>query len=371
MAVGIGAIVFGGILVGKILSQLDDLNAVFGLIAVAFGIVLPASLVVLAWTLPELILNRFAAAVVIGFVSVQLLWVPFLTVDVAMEDPWLQGVTAVHGTLAAVVWRHRLVWLYAVVQGPLVAIVEIGATDHDVKTAALNGVGATLFSGILIGVALALVSAAEHQDLVAARARAHASIEASTRTRQREQARINAIVHDDIMSVLLIAGRENHSPRVAEQAVSALASVATLTVRSDDVPDYSPSEAIIALRAAVTDHASQVAFWHSSVGTRSVPADVVEAFSESIAEAVRNSLIHGGDGDGFVHRVVTVNLTDNTLRATIQDTGRGFNPKAVAQRRLGIRVSIFERMELLTGGGAALDSMPGRGTTVTLTWVRK
>ncbi len=372
-ASGFGGLVFGGILFGKIVSQFQELNNIYAITAVAFGVVLPASLVFLARMLPLKALRAYVATIVLGFVAMQVLWLPAITTGTTESDPWLQGFNAVHGTMLAVLLATRVAWSYALVQGPLVAIVQYVSTGTDVKAALLNGVGAVLFCGITVGVALALMGAASSQDVSAARARAQASVEASKRTRQREQARIDAIVHDNIMSVLLVASREEHSPRVASQAKSALSSVATLSIDDDaEKPDYAPDDAIIALRTAVTDQASQVAFWHSSVGRTPIPAVVIQAFSEAIAEAVRNSLLYaGGEAGDFVHRVVTVNLTDDTLRATIQDTGRGFIAKAVSERRLGIRVSILERMRLLPGGEAKIDSQPGRGTTITLTWVRQ
>lgn len=370
LASGVGAVMYGLLLAPRILAQVDSLQPVYAAAGVVVGLLLPVSLIVLSFTLPMRTLNVYAAGMVVTFILTQVLWLPSMTVEATAAPPWLQGVTGIHGIIGAIAWRHRLVWIYALVQGVVVAYLRLASTGRDVEASLLDGAGALTFNAILIGVALALVGAAQQQDLVAARARAHASMEAGKRTREREQTRINAIVHDDIMSVLLVASREEPSRRLAEQAESALASIAMLTVDPDEAPDYEPAEAITAMRSVVSEHAGQVAFWHSSTATATVPADVVEAFTESIGEAVRNSLLHAGDPGQFVHRVVTVNLTDYSLRATIQDTGRGFNPRSIAARRLGIRVSILERMHLLDGGSASIDSRPGRGTTVALTWVR-
>jgi signal transduction histidine kinase len=86
---------------------------------------------------------------------------------------------------------------------------------------------------------------------------------------------------------------------------------------------------------------------------------------------VRNSVLHSGGTGDSVQRIVTVNMTNDAIRATIQDNGRGFNLKTVNDRRLGIRVSIYEKMRLVSGGDAEVDTRPGRGTTVTLTWMRR
>jgi len=372
MATGFGSMIFGGLLAGKISSQFSEVQPLFAWAAFAFGILIPASFTVLAWTLPLRLLNGIAASTAGVFVLLQLLWLPAMTVPelADLSAPWMWGVNATHAVLIAVFTRRNVAFLFAAIQGLIVAFVGNAATGNELRLSLLDGVGAIVFCAILIGVSLALVQAAERQDLVATRTQAQASIEAVKRTREREQSRINAIVHDDIISVLLVASRENPSRRLAEQAESALASIATLSVDADEAPDYERTEAITALRTAVTDTAPMVDFWHSNSGEAPIPSPVIEALTEAIAEAVRNSVIHAGGDDDYVHRIVTVNLTDGGIRASIQDSGRGFNPRSVNDRRLGIRVSIYERMRQLEGGDAEVDSRPGRGTIVTLRWMR-
>lgn len=372
MGTGLGGIVFGLLLASKAASQSSELNPVFAVAAIAAGIVIPASFVIFAWVLPLHALNGLAAFTVIFFVALQLLWLPAMTVNQMADQkaPWMWGVNAVQAVMTAVLVRHRIAFLYGALQGVIVAGIGWVATGNQARLSMLDGVGALVFCTILIAASLALVQAADQQDLFAARARANASIEATKRTREREQARIDAIIHDDIMSVLLVASREVPSRRLAEQAESALASIATLSIDPDEAPDYERAEAIAALRAAVTDTAAQVEFWHSSQGEAPIPAAVIEAMTEAMSEAVRNSVLHAGVADEYIQRIVTVKLSDSGVLATIQDTGRGFNLRSVNDRRLGIRVSIFERMRLLPGGSAQIDAHPGRGTTVTLVWVK-
>ncbi len=372
MATGFGALIFGGLLVGRISSQWSELSVSFAISAVLVGVAIPATLSGLAWILPAKMLDTIAGGIVVVFVTLQLLWVPSMVVPHLSDGaaPWMQGVNAVPAMLAAIVWRHKLVWLFAVAQGPIVATVRYVATGADLRAALLDGLGAIVFCTILMVVAIALINAAQQQDLVAARARAQASLEAGSRTREHEQARINAIVHDDIMSVLLYAAREDPGPRLAEQAESALASIATLSIDPGDAPDYHPTEAVTALRAGVSSAGEAVDFWNSVISEKPIPANVVEALTEATSEAVRNSILHGGDDPG-ISRVVRVTITDGGIRATIQDSGRGFNVRGVHDRRLGIRVSIFERMRLLGGGDASVESRPGQGTTVTLSWMRQ
>src|SRR5690606_38573125 len=124
-----------------------------------------------------------------------------------------------------------------------------------------------------------------------------ASRDASARTREREQSRINSIVLEEVMAALSLAGREPLTAQVRSVASAALASIKNLASAREDAPDYTPVGAISALRSAATDSENRVEFWHRSLGRKDVPADVIEALSEATAEAVRNSIRHGGSED--------------------------------------------------------------------------
>ncbi|WP_062210629.1 sensor histidine kinase [Demequina oxidasica] len=375
LATGIGAIVFGALLAtggGGILAQMSQLRPAYAWGAVAVVILLPATFVVLPFVISLRAMYALAATASVGFVVAELLWVPSMTVDVLANDasPWLQGVTALAATITAVRWQGRWVWAYAIATGPIVAVNQILSRADSTLDAILDGLGGMVFSLILMGVATAVVHAAERQDQVAARARAQASLEASRRTRDREQTRINAIVHDDVMSVLLTAGRKGAAPGLAEQAQRALAAIAAITQDGTGRTTYSPEEFTAALRATVTGIIADVDFSYRLQTTESAPASVVAAMTEALAEAIRNSAQYAGHGDEAVSREVHIDVTETGAAVRIRDSGRGFAPKSVGPRRLGIRVSIIERMRSISGGDAAVTSRPGAGTTVDLSWRR-
>jgi len=51
----------------------------------------------------------------------------------------------------------------------------------------------------------------------------------------------------------------------------------------------------------------------------------------------------------------------------VEDRGRGFDPSKVASERLGLRVSIIERMNRVSGA-VDLRTELGQGTTFVLSW---
>jgi signal transduction histidine kinase len=94
-----------------------------------------------------------------------------------------------------------------------------------------------------------------------------------------------------------------------------------------------------------------------------VPVDPAAALIEASAEAMRNSIQHAGDA----RRSVSLRIESGSVTISVRDDGRGFTLRRVAPDRLGVRVSIIDRMRAV-GGRAVVDSAPGRGTEVRLCW---
>lgn len=100
----------------------------------------------------------------------------------------------------------------------------------------------------------------------------------------------------------------------------------------------------------------------SRAGSLDLEPAVVAAITDSAAEALRNTLRHSGVRQAAIRVVRTTGGID----VQVTDRGRGFDPQSQPASH-GLRSSVTERMERV-GGAAAVDSAPGRGTTVRLTW---
>ncbi|WP_062385067.1 sensor histidine kinase [Demequina iriomotensis] len=354
------------------LAQIDQLEPPFWAFTVLVGVAVPASYAVLAFVLSMRTMRWLVTASAAGFVLAQALFVPFMTVGV-LEDgaaPWLQGFGALHATLLAVAWNRPAVWAYPLAQGPLVAVVEYHASGAMLEQSLLDGLGALVTCLILTGAGAGVVTAAARQDEEAARAREEASLEASLRTGEREQARINALVHDEIMSVLLAAVRTPSPAGVPERASRALESVEGIRgagTRSR-ASAYDPAELLAVLRATAGAISEDIHVAATVASSTPVPAAVVASLAEATGEALRNSVLHAGGPDDAVARTVDVAVTEGEVRVTIRDDGRGFVPRTVSPRRLGVQVSIRGRMAALRGGGSRVTSAPGAGCLVELWW---
>ena len=102
------------------------------------------------------------------------------------------------------------------------------------------------------------------------------------------------------------------------------------------------------------------------VRDHSLPDPVADAVVSAAVQAMTNSVKHAGGPE--VRRELRVEGTDaGGVRVSVCDDGRGFDPAAVASERLGLRVSIMERMRRV-GGEVDLTTAPGRGTEFVLSW---
>jgi len=371
-AIGVAAIIFGVLLApgpSGFLGQIGQIDTPFMVFSVAVGLVLPGLFAVFAYLLPHSVLRGLVTAVGIGFVACQLLFPLALKSDTLANHgtPWLQGFGAFPATLIAVAWSGRVTWVFALMQGPIVVLVGLTSKDDSAINAVLEGLGATVSCSIFAGVSVAVVMASARLDAVAQRAREQASLEAGALTREREQSRINAMVHDDIMSVLLSASRKPVPAGLAVQAKGALASVEELASSEQSNRPYAPEELIALLRATVGEAGPDIDFTYGIDADDDIPPEVVAALSEATEEAIRNSLLHAGPA---TERSVTVTASPTGMEVVVKDNGQGFTVRDVPQRRLGLRVSILERMRSLPGGDARVRSQPGAGTRITLRWTR-
>ncbi len=371
-ASGIGALVFGALMLNGasgFIAQRTQLLPWFWAASLLFAVLIPMSLMVV----PRFSVGTarlLARTAVVGFIAAQLLWVPAMTVTVLDDggDPWLQGVTALTATLAAVSWRSKWAWAVPLSQGPIVTVVKLGATKGSLLDAALDGIGALLFCSIVAAVAMAVLRAADFQDEAADRARTQATLDARRRTRERERGRIDAIVHDDIMSVLLTASRPDPPSTLTAQARRALLAITEIAGPERDAPvEYTPSEVVALLRATASEVMPDLTLTYALRGDLSVPGAAVAALAEALGEALRNAVRHAGPGATVA---ASAAIDDNAVVVSVEDDGRGFDPRSVPSARLGLRVSIMDRMAAVPGGAGSVASRPGRGTWVTLMWRR-
>lgn len=175
------------------------------------------------------------------------------------------------------------------------------------------------------------------------------------------------LVHDDLLSVLTATMTFSGAPpeELRREARSALVLLERVTAQEPVGKVGRATQEVLAGLVGVARGIDPSCRISSRVLTGVLPDRVVEAVGQAMAEALRNSVRHAGQG---ATREVDLDLGQQRLTVIVCDDGKGFDPAVVDPSRLGMRDSILGRMADLLGGCAVLDTAPGAGTRVMLTW---
>lgn len=98
-----------------------------------------------------------------------------------------------------------------------------------------------------------------------------------------------------------------------------------------------------------------------------MPLQCAEAIYSAAVQAMVNSLQHAGSPDEVRRWLAIHGLPGGGIEVVVGDDGSGFALDAVPMERLGLRVSIMERVAN-AGGTVSIDSSVGRGTVVSIRW---
>ncbi|KZX20825.1 sensor histidine kinase [Rathayibacter tanaceti] len=189
-----------------------------------------------------------------------------------------------------------------------------------------------------------------------------------------ERVEVDALVHDNVLATLLAASSAE-SP--AERALVSTMAQRTLAVllpeREPETPDgfvaVEMLERQLAYAASTFEAACTVEVAPGLDPRRAaLPRTIAEALLGATWQALTNSAQHAGPSES-VRRSVHGRLDEGVVEIVIEDDGRGFRLSEVPRERLGIRLSILERVHNARGS-ARVDSAPGEGTRVVLGWRR-
>ena len=226
-----------------------------------------------------------------------------------------------------------------------------------------------LVSGTFGAVILLLRGQASHVDLANELAAKAAAEKARVDAIERERYRIDSLMHDKVLTALILAAKtktpedEAVAASLAEEAIFDLNAV-----RLDDfkVPvGLTVSSFFLSLEDVISHSYPMVSVVVLSGSDLALPAEVAEAITDATLQAVQNSMQHAG-GSSIV-RSVRLKAKPSGIKIVIVDNGRGFRVSNVAKNRLGVRLSIMAKVENV-GGRVFIDSKPRQGTNVVIEW---
>jgi signal transduction histidine kinase len=368
LALGVGAAAFLALALPGLLAQ----SAVFGPVwtwsaaGATFGaLLIGAILSPWLWSRGIRVLAGVAA---VGQLVTLATLVPALPGGILPEEygtPWPLGSTLLGCAAAAVAWGPAITWPYVAVDVVLVGVDRFFASHRPIADLATqDALHTLLFTAVFTSLALGISRAGRQLDEASDRAATDTRLLATAEARMRERGRIEALLHDSVLVALLASSRRPDSAAaVARDALDRLDALEHRSAESPSEP-VDPRAWLWRVQASTTQLDPNARFSHAGLRTSPVPAEVAEAMLEASAEALRNSVIHAGPASRGVH----VQLEDARVEVTVLDDGKGFDPDVVDEARLGVRLSIRDRMLSVPGGRAIVVSQPGSGTRVAIGW---
>lgn len=283
---------------------------------------------------------------------------------------WLYYLITVATATAAIAFPPGLATAYLVIAPAVYLVIRATPVGGSAGAllATLESVYALILGGAVMIIVVMLRFAARGVDAAQetaldryAHAVRHDAIEA-------ERARVDSIVHDSVLTTLLSAARAETPDARRLAATMAGHAIGYVREAAESSPGDEGAVRLAALVDRLSDAASALAappeLRVTGIGTRSIPAEAAEAVFSASVQAMINSQQHAGEG---VTRTLSIRGWDGGVEVVIGDTGVGFDPAHIPAERMGVRVSIVERLAGV-GGRAQIDTAPGAGTTVTVHW---
>ena len=284
--------------------------------------------------------------------------------------PWSVTITAVPAVAAVVMWGVRAGWAALAISTALIQILRVLA-GNSMQEVIASDVQVFFASAALLLLSGALIRASREFDRSSRAAITATAQRAAAQARSRASERLEAVVHDEILSTLVLAAR---AVPAMMPAVAAAAARTRQLIRELPEPEASGSMTVALLatelHALVADEAGDLVVEivdarASGALIAAVPAEAAEALRGAVRQAVANSLTHAGRDAA---RKVTIEVRDTGLAIEVRDDGVGFDAAAVSPDRMGISSSIVRRLHSVPGGAADVRSRPGEGTVVRLQW---
>jgi len=289
------------------------------------------------------------------------------------ERPWLWYLCTIATGAAALCfkpWPATAYLFAAPVAYGLTRTTEAGGA-RGWGPAALDTLYAIILGGAVLILITLLRQAAASVDSAQATALERYSHAVRQHATEVERVQVDSIVHDSVLTTLLSAASadtpeaQELATRMARNAMGHLKAAAAAAPDDDAV--VTNSQLSHRIMGATATLSAPFELRTTDIGQGSIPVHVAEALSSASVQAMVNSLQHAGQGPGISRWLSIRGKEYGGIQVDIGDTGSGFDTDTVPTERLGLRVSILERVAS-AGGAVQIDSAEGRGTVISIQW---
>jgi signal transduction histidine kinase len=301
---------------------------------------------------------------------------PFAVIDatkVPNEHHWLYYLLTVATATASIAFSTRVATIYLFVVPMIYGAIRMtpAGGGSSLTTAILDSVYAIILGGAVMIIVTMLRQASAAVDRAQATALDRYGHAVRQHATEVERVQVDSIVHDSVLTTLLSAARAFSPESKALAARMATSAIGHLYDAAHVQPDDGSTVRLRDISTRITDVASSTstpfALSVRDVGPRSIPVQASEAVYSAAVQAIVNSIQHAGS-DHSIERWLSIQaVRPGGILVEIGDKGEGFDIAAIPNERLGVRVSIIERVAN-AGGHADIQSAPGKGTRVTIRW---
>lgn len=238
---------------------------------------------------------------------------------------------------------------------------DIGSATLDATYILLYALAVQTLVGML---RTAAVEVDTQNDAVAETAARRAEIDATELERQK----LDELVHDQVLTTLLLAANADTKEREVMAAESATIAIerlqATASGQSSELQEVSVSSFIDSLSASLKRGYPDVEVNVAKELDFPIPISVGIALADATVQAMTNSMQHAG---ARATRQVRLKADRHGLKIVVKDDGKGFWESKIPKDRFGIRNSIRRRANAV-GAEVRIASSPRKGATVILKW---
>jgi signal transduction histidine kinase len=352
-------------------GQLSFLNPTVFFVSAGLFVTAVIGVLFSAWFIPTTT-NFWLRAVAIVALALIFTWPLHFDSLQAIPDgfqPWIWWLFGISAVAAGTTFRFGIGIIY---------LFTISISWPILKMSGYGGAGLLLlglqealhvfaFSSVLIALVLALRWEAGKTDAANQDAIASAVESARVDATEIERARLDALVHDSVLTTLLVAAHAESDQQRVLAAKSAADAIARLkSARSEELTfaQLTLASFFHALELRIHQASPDFKVSLSRMSDLPISSQIAVALTEATLQAIDNSLKHAGQAS---ERVVRLRGERSGLKIVVSDNGKGFRPSQVAKDRIGISSSIITRVTNV-GGRVFINSSPGSGTNVVIEW---
>ena len=352
-------------------GQIRFLNPIVFYVSAGTFVAAVLGVLVTAWAFPAKT-NFWYRSVAVVALALVATWPLHFDVTQATPDvfqPWIWWPLGIAAVAAGTTFRFGVGVIYLLSVTIIWPIFRISGYGGSAQL--LVGLQETLhlfvFSSVLMAMVLALRWEAGKADAANQQANSSAVESARVDAADIERSRLDALVHDSVLTTLLVAANAENEQQRSLAAKSAVDAIARLkSARSEEAKSTQLTLASFfhALELRISESSPEFQVSLARLSDLPIPSAVAEALTEATLQAVDNSIKHASSA---TERAVRLKGQKSGLKIVVSDNGKGFRPSQVPRDRIGIASSIVARVANV-GGRVFINSSPGAGTNVVIEW---